>query len=82
MSKIRVKRISSGVRELLKSKEIAAVCEGKASKVLQAAGESKGYKLEKRSYTERTGFAVYPASIHARRDNLKHNTLEKAVRQR
>lgn len=82
MSKLRVELLPQGVRELLKSEEIAAVCEEKAVKTLQAAGESKGYKMEKRSYPERTGYAVYAASIHARRDNLKNDTLEKAVRQR
>lgn len=68
---------SAGVRELLKSEEIAQACEEAASAVLQRAGS--GYVMEKRSYAERTGYAVRTDTPKAMADNLKHNTLLKAL---
>lgn len=62
---------------MLKSEEIASVCDGYANSIAVAAGD--GYKAERRSYPERTGAAVYAATPKAVRDNLKHNTLLRAM---
>lgn len=45
---------------------------------LQRCGE--GYEMERRTYPERTGYVVRAATDQAKHDNLKNNTLEKALR--
>ena len=80
MSKrVQVKLNLAGVRALLKSEQMAAVCRQYASRVVQRAGT--GYEMQQRSYPERNGYVVRPATYQARKDNLDNNTLEKAVRQ-
>lgn len=69
---------SAGVRELLKSNEVANTCREHAERILGNAG--KGYEMEQRNYPERTGFSVYAATPRAMTDNKKNNTLLKAVR--
>lgn len=68
-----------GIRELLKSQEIEEECRTCAEKVLEACGEHNGYKMERREYPERTGYAVYADEYPAIQDNLSNNTLVKAV---
>lgn len=77
MSKFTVKLNSQGVRELLKSQAIADACREQADAVAGRAGE--GYSVEQRGYPERTGFVVSAETDEARRDNLKNNTLLKAL---
>lgn len=77
MSKFTVKLNSQGVRELLKSQAIANACREQADAVAGRAGE--GYSVEQRDYPERTGFVVSAETDEARRDNLKNNTLLKAL---
>ena len=80
MSKrVQVKLNRAGVRALLKSEQMAAVCRQYASRVVQRAGT--GYEMQQRSYPERNGYVVRAAYYMARTDNLDNNTLEKAVRQ-
>ena len=66
-----------GVRELLKDSETAAVCTQYGSQVLSRAGD--GYMMESRNYPERTGVAIFPDTYKAKKDNLEHNTLLKAL---
>ena len=77
MSKITVKLNSQGVRELLKSQAIADACREQADAVAGRAGE--GYSVEQRDYPERTGYVVSAETDEARTDNLKNNTLLKAL---
>lgn len=77
MSKLTVKLNSQGVRELLKSQAIADACREQAEAVAGRAGE--GYSVEQRDYPERTGYVVSAETDEARRDNLKNNTLLKAL---
>lgn len=77
MSKVKVKLNSAGVRELLKSAEIAAECMGHAQRIAVACGD--GYAAESRSYSERKGAAVSADTPKAQRDNLKNNTLLRAL---
>ena len=78
MSKIKFKLNGSGVRELLKSSEMRAICNEHATRIANSAGE--GYEVQERSYPERTGFAVRTATAKAIKDNSDNNTLLKAVR--
>lgn len=77
MSNLKIKLNSQGVRELLKSPEIAEACRAQAAAVAGRAGS--GYDVEQRSYPERTGYVVSAETEEARRDNLKNNTLLKAL---
>lgn len=77
MSKMEIKLNSDGIQELLKSREIASVCEEQAKAVAGRAGD--GYTVQQRNYQERTGYAVIAETEEAYRDNLKNNTLLKAL---
>lgn len=77
MSKVKFELNKKGVRELLKSPEAAAICTQYAVQIQGRAGE--GYVVESRNYPERSGAAVYPGTYEAYRDNLKNNTLLKAL---
>lgn len=68
---------SSGIREVLKSDEIAEMCREEAEKIRNRAGE--GFAVEVRNYPERTGYAVYPETEEAFYRNLNKNTLLKAI---
>ena len=77
MSKMKIVLNSQGVRELLKSSAIASACEEQAQAVASRAGE--GYTIEQRNYAERTGYIVNADTNEAKKDNLKNNTLLKAL---
>ena len=62
---------------MLKSGGAAAECMGYAQQIALACGD--GYVAEGRSYPERTGAAVYADTPKAKRDNLKNNTLLRAL---
>ena len=78
MADVIVKLNSSGVRKLLKSPEIEAVCQELANAIAMRAGD--GYDTD--THTERTRVmaSVFPSTDEAKRDNLKNNTLLKATR--
>lgn len=67
----------NGVRELLKSAELQAECLKYASGIQGRAGG--GYAVEARNYPERAGAVVKCETKESIRDNLKNNTLLKAV---
>ena len=77
MSNIKFKLNSAGVRELLRSEEIAGICMEHARRVQASAGPD--YEAEERHYPERTGAAVRPANAAGHFDNLRNNTLLKAL---
>lgn len=76
MSKIKIELNKDGVRDLLKDPEISEVCREYCNGIAAKAGD--GYVVEDRTYPERNGYAVYPSTPDANRDNLKNNTLLKA----
>lgn len=78
MGKTVFKLNSAGVRELLKSAEVAEECRMHAQAVQSTAGE--GYIVEQRNYAERSGYAVSADTMKARLDNFYNNTLLKALR--
>lgn len=75
--KMKIELNELGVRELLKSSEISAVCKAQADAVAARAGD--GYSVEEREYLERIGYVVSAETEEARHDNMKHNTLLKAL---
>lgn len=75
---VKIKLNGKGVRELLKSEEIQNECIRLASEVQSRAGEH--YQVESRHYPERNGAAVFPADVPGNIDNMKNNTLLKALK--
>ncbi len=76
-SKMVFKYSRKGFNELRRSPEMLAICQEYASRVQNQAG--KEYGTERRMYRSRCGViitAVTPAGV---RDNLKNNTLLKAL---
>ena len=78
MSKTKVVLDSAGVRELLRSEELQALCMEHANRIQSTAGP--GFVAEERNYPERTGAAVRTDSREAYYRNLNDNILLKAVR--
>lgn len=66
-----------GVRELLKSKEMMDICEGYANNALSKLGD--GYQVTTHTGTNRVNAEVSAESNAAKRENLKENTIIKAV---
>lgn len=78
--KVEFKLNSAGVKQLLKSAEMQAGIMQIANQAVSRLGD--GYVAEQRSYPERTGAAVKAESFRARKENLKMNTILKAVCQK
>ena len=78
MGKTQIKLNRQGVRELLKSKEMGQICLEHAQQIAARAGE--GYETDTRTGVNRVNASVYPATDKARHDNLKNNTILKAVK--
>ena len=74
MSNTKVKLIGAGVGALLKSKEIQDILNKEATVIKKRCGP--GYEQD--SHVGKTR-ANAPATRKAKRDNLKNNTLLKAV---
>ena len=67
-----------GVRQLLKSSEMKSVCQQHAQRIAGRAGT--GYEVDTYTGSNRVNASVGTATAEAYRDNLKNNTLLKAVR--
>lgn len=75
MSKMRFELNRQGVRELLHSSEMVNVLESYGRTIADNAGE--GFEIK---HMPTRVIAVETLTKEAARDNLKHNTLLKAVR--
>lgn len=79
MAKVKIKLNRKAVREqLLKSPEMAAICKDYADAMAARCGE--GYAADVHTGKNRVNASVYPATQAAAKDNLKNNTIIKAVR--
>ena len=78
MSNNKIVLKSDGIRALMKDAGIMSVCENIAGGMLNRCGS--GYAMEQKVYQTRGGFIVYPDDAEAFYDNLRNNTLLKAVR--
>ncbi|MGG5373525.1 hypothetical protein [Enterococcus sp. AZ196] len=78
MAKTKFKLNHTGVGQLLKSAEMQSVLEEKATGIRNRAGE--GYNQDTYVGKNRANAMVYADSYQAKRDNMKNNTLLKAVR--
>ena len=77
MSNFRFVLNRSGVAELLKGGAMQGILRDHASKVISKAGT--GYKQDIHVGPNRANAQVTAVSFKAKRDNLKNNTLVKAV---
>lgn len=77
MADFRVELNESGVRELLQSGEMMGICRSLAEGVAARAGA--GYEVTTYKGKTRVNASVHVVSDEARADNLKNNTLLKAV---
>ncbi|WP_373737950.1 hypothetical protein [Jeotgalibaca porci] len=78
MNKIKFKLNSSGVRSLLQSNEMQAVLDKQATAIRNRAGV--GYQQDTYIGKNRANAMVWAETFQAQRDNMKNNTLLKAVR--
>lgn len=77
MSRNRFTLNRAGVRELLRSEELAAACAAHAQVIRDRAGE--GFSMDTHTGRNRVNAMVYADSYPARRRCLKDNRLIKAV---
>lgn len=77
MAKVKVELNRQGVRELMKSKEMMDICSEYANNALARLGD--GYEVNTYSGENRVNAEVYAQSFAAKRENLKSNTILKAV---
>lgn len=78
MSKVKVKLNGEGVRSLLKSAEMMAVCRELAEGVRGRAGS--GYEVNTYTGKNRVNAEVRAETAQAYHDNIKNNTLLKVLR--
>lgn len=76
--KIRIELNSEGVRALLRSPEIASACQAQANAIAGRAGG--GYSVSVYTGANRANASVITETSEAIRDNMKNNTLLKAVK--
>lgn len=78
MAEMKVELNRSEVGEqLLKSDWIAGICSQIASEIMHNCGE--GYTMDDRLGRNRVNARVYAETTAARKDNINHNTLLKAM---
>ena len=78
MSKFKFVLNRSAVRELMKSEEMQAILKGKADNALNSLGE--GYKSDTYVGKNRANAMVYADTYQAKADNLRNNSILKAVK--
>lgn len=78
MAKVKVVLNREGVRELLRSDEMMSVCEEYADKALSKLGA--GYEVTTHTGSSRVNASIGTASYDAMHDNMKNNSILKALR--
>lgn len=78
MPNVRIELNSPGVRELLRSEEMMAICREHADKALSNLGE--GYEVTTHTGRNRVNAEVAAVSYEAKLDNSRNNTILKAIR--
>lgn len=76
--KAKIELNTSGVKELLKSQEMLNICKEHASRILNNC--PSGYEMDSHTGPNRVNAMVYASTYQAKADNLRNNTLLKAVK--
>lgn len=79
MADVKIVLNYAGLNELRRSDAIFNACKEIGNGVL-ARCDTEHYEMGDRSYPDRKGVAIYPIDAEGAIDNLKNNTLLKAVR--
>ncbi len=74
---LKVELNKEGVRSLLKSDEMKSICQEHARAIMNRAGS--GYEVSSYVGTNRVNSSVIASTYQAKKDNMKNNTLIKAV---
>lgn len=77
MSKVKIELNRAGIREVLRSDGMAAMLETEARK--RADGLGDGYGVNTYVGRNRVNVEIIAETPEARRDNLKNNTLLRAI---
>lgn len=77
MAKLKFELNRDGVRNLLRSKEMMDICSEYANNALGRLGD--GYEVSTYSGKNRVNAEVYAETYAAKKENLKSNTILKAV---
>lgn len=77
MSKVKIKLNSAGVRAVLKSEGMMSILEGEANR--RASQLGSGYGVSTYVGRNRCNAEIRAETYEAKRDNLKHNTLLRAL---
>ena len=75
---LKVKLNKAGVRAMLRSPEMLAICEKHASDIARRCGE--GYETTSFVGRNRVNAMVSASTYEAKRDNAENNTIIKAVK--
>lgn len=78
MANVRIELNREGVRELLRSDEMKSICEGHANAALTRLGD--GYETSSMVGKNRVNAEIKAVSYKAKIDNLKNNSILKALR--
>lgn len=78
MANVRVELNHEGVRELLRSAEMKAICESHANNALARLGD--GYEVSSMVGKNRVNAEVKAVSYKAKKDNMNNNSILKALR--
>jgi len=78
MSKFKFELNRAGVKELMQSEEMQSILKEYATEIRNRCGE--GYEQDIYIGKNRANAMVWPETFQAKRDNLKNNTILKAVR--
>jgi len=78
MSKFKFELNRAGVKELMQSEEMQSILKEYATGIRNRCGE--GYEQDIYIGKNRANAMVWPETFQAKRDNLKNNTILKAVR--
>lgn len=77
MAKVKFELNRAGVRELLRSKEMMDICSEYANNAVGRLGN--GYEVTTHTGVNRVNAEVSAETFAAKRDNLKNNSIIKAV---
>ena len=78
-SKVKVVLNNAGFDELRKSPQMQAILDEHASRVLNGVNAEYGYEKSVRVYRKRATAYVYAKTAKAKADNLRNNSLSKAL---
>ncbi len=78
MSNVKIKLNRSGIRELLQSSAMQQICREHAEKAKARCGD--GYEMDSRVGRNRANAMIWANTPAARRDNMKNNTILKALK--